>query len=194
MKKVWLILLLTPLLLFGQDDYSYQNQDEYGMGLSIAMSGFGIGGYYRFAMPNDFFVGASLDFYLMRDEKQVTYYDPYYGIPIERNKVNRLYVIPFTVELKRRLFAESIEDSFRPYLIGAAGATFGMNFPKIAGLDDEYRTTFNLEIGFGVDFTRDNDFYVSVRPQYRIIYFPEEIASKKNHSSFEIRIELGKRR
>ena len=83
-----------------------------------------------------------------------------------------------------------------------------MNFPRDNNIDyerltpeektrypkeNEYRLTFNAAIGFGVDFTTNKELFISIRPQYRIIYFPKSIAGKKNHSSFEIRLELGKR-
>jgi hypothetical protein len=88
------------------------------------------------------------------------------------------------------------------------GITIGMNFPrnnqfeiqnlppeeqaKIPG-GDEFRLTFNFAIGFGIDVTTNENFFLSIRPQYRIVYFPESIAGKNNHSNFEIRMEFGKR-
>ena len=45
-----------------------------------------------------------------------------------------------------------------------------------------------------IDFTTNENFYLTVRPQYRFIYFPKAIAGKTNHSNFEIRVELGKRK
>jgi hypothetical protein len=50
-----------------------------------------------------------------------------------------------------------------------------------------------LAIGFGVDVTSNENFFISIRPQYRIFYFPQSIAGQKNHSNFEIRVEFGKR-
>jgi hypothetical protein len=181
--------------------------NEYGAGITIAMSGIGLGGFYRFATPGFTHVGLSLDFYIMRDDNEFTYYD-YYGYPRQVNKFNRLFIIPASIEVKKRLFYNSIEDDFRPYLVALGGVTFAMNFPRHNDYEfsllppseqerlprnDEYRFSFNLGIGFGIDVTSNQYFFLSIRPQYRFMYFPKAIAGKTNHSAFEIRLELGKR-
>ncbi len=202
------MILLCPTLVISQE---YQeipplHGNEYGGGITLAMSGFGLGAFYRFSLPGYFHVGTSLDFYMMRDENEFTYYD-YWGIPRQLNKFNRLFLFPFSVELKKRLFHDSIEENFRPYLIGLGGLTFGMNFPQDTPQylllppeeqarlprEDEYRLSFNFGVGFGIDVTTNENYYFSIRPQYLVIYFPENIAGKTNHSTFEIRLEVGKR-
>lgn len=207
---VLLFCFLFPISSFGQLAVNTPSVhvDEYGAGITIAMSGFGFGGYYRFALSNMFHIGATADFYLMRDDNEVTYFDYRIGVPIQRNNFNRLFLFPVGVELKKRLFSESIEDGFRPYLIAGGGFTFGMNFPRTDSFDfrrlseaereelpqnNEYRFTFNFAIGGGVDFTTRDNFYISIRPQVRFIYFPKSIAGKNDHTNFEIRMELGKR-
>ncbi len=203
-------LFLIPITILAQyQELPPTHGNEYGAGFTVAMSGFGFGGFYRFALPNYFHIGVDFDFYMMRDDKEYSFYDPYFDYYFEVNKLNRLFIIPINLELKKRLFADSIEDSFRPYIIGLAGFTFGMNFPKkenypyaeLGGVDisslpqhNEYRFTLNFAIGIGVDFSTNDNFYFSIRPQYRFIHFAEPIASKKNHSTFEIRFELGTRK
>ncbi|GAB4336506.1 MAG: hypothetical protein Kow0037_17850 [Calditrichia bacterium] len=183
--------------------------NEYGFDLSIAMSGTGLGGFYRKALPGYFLFGASANIYMMRDEKEFSYYnpyDPYQPYPVQINKFNRFFVLPVSVELKRRLFMDSVDDSFRPYLLTSGGLSFGINFPRkdqISRLPEEEQYKYptdtelgwalNFAIGFGVDFTTHENYYLTIRPQYRFIYFPDEIALKKNHSNFEIVFELGKR-
>ncbi|HFE65410.1 MAG TPA: hypothetical protein ENK14_13500 [Caldithrix sp.] len=209
-KHVLFVLFFLPVLCFAQDnDLQPIHTDEYGAGITVAMSGFGLGGFYRVALPGFFYLGANLDFYMMRDEKEFSYYDPYYGVAIEANKFNRLFFIPFSVELKRRLFHNMIEENFRPYLIALTGVTFGMNFPRDNNFqfqllppeeqkkyprDDEYRFTFNFALGFGIDFSTQKELFISIRPQYRFTYFPKSIAGKNNHSSFEIRLEIARRK
>jgi hypothetical protein len=210
MRKYIILMILSGFLtsLFAQyDDSPPEHGNEYGAGITIAMSGFGFGGFYRIALPGYFHAGANIDFYIMRDENEFTGYN-IYGYPVQINKFNRLFLIPMAVELKKRFFQNDIEDGFRPYLLGMGGITIGMNFPrnnqfeiqnlppeeqaKIPG-DDEFRLTFNFAIGFGIDVTTNENFFLSIRPQYRIVYFPESIAGKNNHSNFEIRMEFGKR-
>ncbi|MBN2365491.1 MAG: hypothetical protein EH225_05815 [Calditrichaeota bacterium] len=208
---VFILLLTLSVFSPGWTQYIDRDpihEDEYGAGITIAMSGIGLGGFYRFALPSYIHVGAELDFYIMRDKYEFTYYDYFTGYPRQINKFNRLFILPLSIELKRRLFYNSVEDDFRPYLIGTGGLTFGMNFPRndeteLSFLpeeernrlptDDEYRFSFNFGFGLGIDITSNESFFISIRPQYRFIYFPQSIAGENNHSSFEIRLELGKR-
>lgn len=172
--------------------------NEYGASFTVAMSGFGIGGFYRIALPKFIHVGGNVDFFIMKGDRELTLYT-YYGY-IDLNKFNRLFLIPAHIELKERIFPNSIEYNFRPFFVQGFGFTFGMNFPTkeakaIANIphENEYRFTLGATIGFGVDITTNENYFVSIRPQYRFVYFPEKIAGKKNHSNFEIRIDLGKR-
>jgi hypothetical protein len=208
LKLFLLIFLLIPALVIAQYEESVPlHGNEYGAGITLAMAGFGLGGFYRFSLPSYFHVGVNLDFYMMRDENEFTYYD-YWGYPRQINKFNRLFIIPLSVEVKRRFFYNSIEDDFRPYFIGLGGLTFGMNFPNDNDYEfsllppeeqarlpreDEYQLSFNVAFGIGIDVTTNQNFFLSIRPQYRFIYFPQSIAGKTNHSNFEIRLELGKR-
>ena len=214
MFKKFVLVFVLLLFLFNQaftqqyQEIPPQHFNEYGLGITLAMSGFGLGGFYRVAFPNFFHVGASLDFYMMNDENEFTYYN-LVGYPVKVNDFNRLFIIPLAVELKRRLFYNDIEEGFRPYIVGLGGVTFGMNFPRDNDIefstlppeeqerlprDDEFRLSLNFGFGVGIDFTTNESFYLSVRPQYRFIYFPKTIAGKNNHSNFEIRVELGKRK
>lgn len=203
-----MFMLILPFSLGAQEysDLPPKHGDEYGAGITLAMSGFGLGAFYRFSLPAYLHAGASLDFYMMRDENEFTYYD-YWGIPRQLNKFNRLFLVPFSAEIKRRLFQDSIEDDFRPYLVALGGLTFGMNFPQEnpqyiflppeqqarIPQKNEYRLSMNLGVGLGIDITTNESYFFSVRPQYRFIYFPQDIAGKSNHSTFEIRLEIGKR-
>ncbi len=206
-RAAWLFILIIPTLLFSQyEESAAPHGKEYGAGITLAMAGFGLGGFYRFSLPGYFNVGFDLDFYMMRDENEFTYYD-YWGYPRQFNKFNRLFIIPLSVELKKRLFYDSVADDFRPVLFALGGVTFGMNFPTNdfeygflppevkARLprDNQYQFSFNTGFGFGIDITTNQDYFLSIRPQYRFIYFPQSIAGKTNHSNFEIRLELGRR-
>jgi hypothetical protein len=202
------IIFMTAKSMPAQfDDPVPAHGNEYGAGITIAMSGFGLGGFYRFAFPSYFHLGAHLDFYIMRDEKEFSGYDVF-GFPVQINKFNRLFLVPVSVELKKRFFQNDIEENFRPYVVTSGGVTFGMNFPRNNDIefsnlppeeqerlprDNEYQLTFNLALGIGIDVTSNENFFISIRPQYRFFYFPRTIAGQKNHSNFEIRIEFGKR-
>jgi len=206
MKKVILSLFLGFLFLSFLPGYAQvyetlpKHGNERGFGFDLSMSGVGFGGFYRHALPNFWYWGISADFFVMRDEKEFTFYSYYYRRYVQLNNVNRLFFIPINFEIKKRFFANDIEDNFRPHGFVQAGVIFGMNFPnkdaaRFYGLSakSEYQYTFNFVAGFGVDIGGVEKYFFSVRPQYRFIYFPDPIANRKNHSSFEIKIEIGTR-
>lgn len=166
--------------------------DETGLNFSLAMSGFGVGGFYRKALGSYTYLGADLSFYMMRDDKEYEYIDAF-GFSVKANDINRLFFIPLNLEVKKRLFANDIEDSFRPHVILQAGVIYGMNFPKIEELNNESQFSYNVAFGFGIDMNNKEKYFITIRPQYRIIYFSKDIAQKKNHSNFEILIEIGGR-
>ncbi len=183
-----------------EDPVPPQHGTEYGLGFTLAMGGFGLGGYYRLALPAFSGLGVSADFYMMRDDKEYEIYDPYYNYYYQLNKINRLFFIPLHVEYKKRFFTNDIEDNFRPFLVAGGGGVLGMNFPRktlVEGGDyprkNEFRFTVDFFVGVGVDITTNENYYFSIRPQIRFVQFPQSIAGERNHSTFEIRLELGKR-
>lgn len=200
MQKNSLILVVCSLifLLLGEANAQTYNStpshnNELGFNFSVAMSGTGFGGFYRLAIWSYMHVGFNFNFFIMRDDKEFQYVDPSTGFPRTANKINRLYFIPVNIELKKRLFVNDIEDNFRPYITLQAGGIYGMNFPRAEELANQSRWSYNFVIGFGVDVKNSENFFIGVRPQYRIVYFNEEIAQKTNHSAFEIVVELGGR-
>jgi hypothetical protein len=199
LKKILLVILILLVTsdinyLQAQDDTDVAiHTDEIGINLSLAMSGFGFGGFYRKALGSYTYIGTNLSFFIMRDDKEYEYYDYNYGISVKSNDINRLFFIPFNLELKKRLFANDIEDGFRPHVIFQGGVIYGMNFPKIEDLANESQFSYNFVFGFGIDINNKGNYFITIRPQYRIIYFPKEIAQKKNHSNFEIKVEVGGR-
>lgn len=188
---VWLIFL--PNGNAQEVDESIIHANEMGVNFALGMSGFGFGGFYRKALGSYTYVGVNLNFFIMRDDKEFEYFDPILGISRKANDINRLFFIPLNLEFKKRLFAEDIEDNFRPHFIIQGGLIYGMNFPKPDQLKNESQFTYNFVLGFGADITNKEKYFITIRPQYRIVYFSDEIAQKKNHSNFEIKIEIGGR-
>lgn len=201
-------LILALLLLAGplaaQEDSlepAPTHKSERSFTISLASSGLGIGGAYRFALPAYFHLGATLEFFIMRDDNELELYDPYFNRYIKINDLNRLFLIPFNVELKKRLFVNDIEDDFRPHIVLEGGMVFGMNFPNEAFVDgniikpdNEYQFAPSLAVGVGVDFTTKRTYFATLRTQYRFTQFAETIAGKKDHSAFEIKFEIGGQR
>ena len=174
------------------------HKNERGFTVSLATSGLGLGGVYRWALPLYSHIGFSLEFFIVRDDNEFELYDPYFNQFIKVNDVNRMFTIPVSIEFKKRLFVNSIENNFRPHLLIQVGGVYGMNFPNEALVngniikpDNEYEFAPSLLGGFGVDFTTRESYFATLRVQYRYAYFQNSIAGKKDHSSFEIKFEIG---
>lgn len=203
--------LLIALLLSGGSvlaQYDYEpletiptHKNERAFSFSLTTNGMGFGGLYRIAMPNYSHLGLNLEFFVVRDDNEIDLID-YFGNAYKLNDLNRLFVIPANVEFKKRLFVDSIEDNFRPHIMIQSGVVFGMNFPKERVVGDqngsriirpanEYRFAYDLLLGFGVDIATRKDVFATIRPQYRFMWFTDEIADKVNHHTFEIKLEIG---
>ncbi len=198
-----LVVTLCMGPVFGQIEYEefdtpVIHKNERAFTFSLATNGLAIGGLYRKALPGYFQAGLSLEFLILRDDKEFETFDPFFGTPIKINDVNQLYMIPLNLELKKRLFAQDIENNFRPHAMLQVGAIYGMNFPREFTLngvqqkrDNQFSFTTNIVIGFGADISTKENFFFTIRPQYRITAFTSPIAGSANHNAFEIKFEVG---
>jgi hypothetical protein len=196
---LFIIQLVAIPVAFAQDDeesslevYTVKQQTEAGFVFSMAETGSGVGFFLALPFGSRFHVGATIDAFFIRDSKQFDYID-YYGRPNSVNNVNDVYIFDAMITIKRRFFAEEMHDSFRPFLAGGFGPVYGMNFPNLDGLKDQYELTFGGFVGGGVDITVDKKYFVSARAQYRILPFSNYLGETPNHSMFELRFEVGRR-
>ncbi len=212
MHRLLFLVVVGSFLFFGTTsaqtdvdvfDAPPTHMKERAFSFSLSTSGLGLGGTYRFPLPSYSHIGFNLEFFILRDDKEFEYYNQLYNISTKINNVNRFFIVPANVELKKRLFTNTIEDNFRPHLMVQAGAVFGMNFPREDAItlgeaeggniptDNQYQVTYNAVFGFGVDVSTRKNYFVTIRPQYRLTFFQDEIAGDKNHSAFEIKFEIG---
>lgn len=186
-------------ILLAQDDDSASEiffnepKTEAGFLFSMAETGSGFGVFFAMPFGNLFHTGLILDGYFLRDPKQVEIADPIYGGVYSLNKVNNVYLIDLFLTLKRRIFAEDMDDSVRPFLSAGFGPVVGLNYPEIDILPNQKMVTMGGFFGGGVDITFDVRYFISVRAQYRIIPFSDRLGVTDNHSMFELRFEVGKR-
>ena len=175
-----------------EDIYLEQAKTEAGLVFTMAETGSGFGVFYAFPMGSIFHVGASIDALFLRDSKQFEYIG-YNGIPYTVNDVNNVYIFDAMITLKRRLFAEDMHDSFRPFISGGFGPVFGFNNPEDESLPNQEEWTFGGFVGAGADVSVDKKFFISIRAQYRVLPFSKRLGERSNHSMFELRFELGRR-
>ncbi len=110
-----------------------------GAGVSILLtnSGFGLGGYaYKGVGPRTSLV-AEFSLGGVRDERETKFFG--YGGPSIQNKAHYLMVVPVRLGLFHRLFRDTIEDNFRPYVHFSGGPTLGWVSPYFGDCNNNGR-------------------------------------------------------
>jgi len=202
--SIALILIIFTGLSIAQpendrDSINYiEHKRQAGIVLTMAETGSGIGGFMVWPIFDNFHIGPTTNFYFLRDSRQLDLYDYYYQVPYSINKENNVYLLDLLMTIKRRFFKDDLDDSFRPFLTGAVGVIYGMNFPEYSSIRgvtkrDEFSWTLGGYIGAGTDICIGPSNLISIRAQYRIMPFPKIIGETSDHSMFEIRFEIGQR-
>ena len=194
-----IIILLMVSSSFSQFDEEDTNRPDNQFGLVFTMleTGSGLGGFIGWPLFGGFHFGFSLGAYFLRDSNQLDF--DYYGAPISINKQNNVYLFDAMMTLKKRLFADDLDESFRPFITGGIGPYFGMNFPEYDVTPegnptfDQYEWTVGGFAGAGVDVNVNEKMFIGIRAQYRVIPFTNMIGERSNHSMFELRFEVGRR-
>ena len=176
-----------------EDDYLRQAKTEAGFVFTMAETGTGFGSFFSLPFGSIFHAGVAIDAFFLRDSKQFEYQNPYTGYIQSINDINDVYIFDAMITLKRRLFADDMHDSFRPFITGGFGPVYGMNFPEDEKRQTQKEFSFGGFVGAGADISMDKKFFISVRAQYRLLPFSRPIGERSNHSMFELRFELGKR-
>ena len=181
------------------EDVEIRPDNQIGFVFTMAESGSGLGGFIAWPLFAGFHFGFNLDAYFLRDSKQIDTYYYATGTPYSINKQNNVYLFDAMVTLKKRFFADDLDESFRSFLSGGIGPYYGMNFPEFEQTPegeptfDQYRFTVGGFAGAGVDITVNEKMFVGVRAQYRVIPFSKDLGERANHSMFELRFEIGRR-
>ena len=195
-----LIILLFASLSWAQlndDEKDNPPNNQIGFIFTMAETGSGLGGFIAWPLFGGFHFGFSLGAYFIRDANQLDF--EYYGTPVSINKKNNVYLFDAMVTLKKRLFADDLDDSFQPFITGGIGPYYGMNYPEFDVTPegdptfDQYRWTVGGFAGAGVDININEKMFVGVRAQYRVIPFTEILGERSNHSMFELRFEIARR-
>lgn len=194
-------ILPTPLV-WAQETEEPANEaseERYGSGAGFQVlltnNGFGLGGYYsrQLGTSTSFFMEASLG--AGKDERELKYFSRY-GNSIIPNKQNYLLMLPIRIGFQKRLFAEYIEDNFRPYIHLSGGPSLGWVYPYYNDIDgnnrfdestDQRYDLFNAfpkgglhfglggSIAFGAYFGKRKKVAQGVRFGYAFSYFFEGV-------------------
>lgn len=101
--------------------------------------GLGVGGALRGRVTDDVSLVAEVALGAGRDEREQRFFVGFFGDTITPFKRNYMLMLPLHVGLERRLFRESVEDNFRPFVHVSVGPTLGYQWPYFDDLDADGR-------------------------------------------------------
>jgi hypothetical protein len=131
---------VTPDLLRLSDEYNS------GFGININMNnfGFGLGAEYRRVIASQTELMMTLRMTGLRDEREQTFTDIFFGQQIVPNKYQRAFAVPFMLGIRQRVFPNIIQDNYRFFVSASAGPVAAFAYPYFDDLNDNgYRETGN---------------------------------------------------
>jgi len=164
-----------------------------GGALSLSNYGFGASGALRHPLSGaaslvvEFGLGAG------KDEREQEFFTGPFGETVTPFKRHHFLMLPFTLGVEQRLWAEAIEDDFRPFFLIGSGPVLGYQWPyfedengngirdpgepKRAALDlrgGSFRFGWGGTVGLGAYFG-DGPGAVGLRIGYAAQYFTEPV-------------------
>jgi hypothetical protein len=106
--------------------------------LVLTEYGFGVGGSVRARLTDDVSVLSELSVGAGRDEREQSFIG-FFGERVTPFKRNYVALIPLQVGLERRLFRQSVEDNFRPFVQASVGPTLALQWPYFDDADGDGR-------------------------------------------------------
>ena len=183
-RTLFIFILIIPLISFAQFDKYIEKDPEptvmshRGLAYSLLETGSGLGLFYELPSVNFFHFGLVFDAFMLRDNGQIEYYDPWSQLPRSYGKINNVFLFDLMVTAKKRLFEKTLHDSFRPFITAAVGPVYGMNYRE-----------FNRNPWTNVD----GNYFFGIRVQYRFMPFSKMIGETDDHSMVDLRLEVGQR-
>ena len=193
---IFLLLLVPGYASLGQESI-LPDTTLYGSGAGfevvVTNSGFGLGGYYSVAVDRDNAVLAEFHLGSEKNEREVKFIG--LGNTFIPDKVNYFIRVPVRLGLQRRLWADEIEDNFRPNFQLSMGPTLGWLYPyfdddNANGVRDDgerqydgigsllkgkFRLGFGGILALGAQFGENQRFTQGVRFGYSFNYFLHDI-------------------
>lgn len=121
-------MLAPPAMAQSTSDAPADVPSPAGLEIVLTNSGFGIGGYLRDSLNTRFAFIGEVRIAAGKDEREVAFFDRF-GRRTIPGKANYLLLAPVMAGSQMRIFANRIEDSFRPFVQISGGPTFGWEYP-----------------------------------------------------------------
>lgn len=99
------------------------------LALLLTEDGLGIGAAARTGLSQDLSFAFETSIGAARDEREQQFFVGLFGDTVTPLKRNYAVLIPLHLGLEGRLFRQSVEDNFRPFVSLTGGPTFGIQWP-----------------------------------------------------------------
>lgn len=140
----FLLLAATTVLAQPDDVFPSGTQDStrgrYGTGGGISInlndSGFGLGGFYRAQLSPTTSGIVELSIGVAKDAREQQFFIGLFGDTVTPFKRNYALMLPTHVGVEHRIFADQIEDNFRPYIQITTGPTIGYQWPYFKDVNE----------------------------------------------------------
>lgn len=209
MKYLMIILLSSFSLLSAQKigEMAPEKPNEnfpdnsWGVDIMFGEGGFGLGTFYRQQFNRDLTGFIDLSFSESKDDKEIEYID-YFGQTYVIGKKNRVFLIPITLGVQYRLFADDITDNLRPYINAGVGPSVVLTTPYEKEFfnafgDTQSKIAVGGYVGFGANFGLSKNNLVGINMRYYYSVLPGagvenlEGRTRKNIGAFYITLNLG---
>ncbi len=149
---------------------------NYGFRVAFSGNGYGAGFFYQRDITDVLSIGADLLISGARNTSELEIQDPVTLEYIVPGKVNRLFILPVTVDLQYRLFQTSLSETLKPFLVAGVGPTFVIAAPYTYEFFNSFSYAqtfirFGGFIGAGASVRSSEKNYISVDARYYIIPF-----------------------
>jgi len=201
MMRRWLLVLGLgcgwTLTALAQPLSSDTTAVDYGTGggLQVLLNnyGFSLGLYYQRSLSHTWSLQAEATLGSIKDEREQRFFRSQFGGSIILNKANYVVVLPLHLGLQRRLFADAIEDNFRPFVQLSGGGLLAWQYPYFR--DDNGNGAYDQDeriydaftsiprgtarlgmsgmLTIGAHFGSSKSVTQSVRIGYAFVYVPE---------------------
>ena len=186
MKKLLLAIVLLSSISFAQKIGQLAPEkppevfpdNAWGVDLMFGDGGFGLGSFFHKSFSTN--VTGFIDFAISesKDEREVEYID-YFGNTFVLGKENRVFMVPITMGIQYRLFADDITDNLRPYISGGVGPSLIVTTPY----KYEFFKSFSYAqskvglggyLGFGANFGLSKSNLLGINFRYYYIHLFDE--------------------
>lgn len=198
----FVLLLFCPVLLVAQTsdeelEYDSNLEDIYlsgdekihhywGLNIQISTDGFLIGGNYNRKIAAYTHLSVSADMFWVKGQNEMV---DFWGRTLNAENI---LIIPVALTAKRRIFPESLINTFRPFVNAGIGWVYGYyisgDFARSQLPPDHDRSQYAPTIigGIGADFGKPGRSGYGMDVRYQILRFPNSLGQRKSFDNLQI--------